>query len=303
MCWHAVGLDATSVPTNASLRYALLVKRAAFLLPIVLIAAAFGQKQEIAWSDQEKPIAEQISKLRTLPDEVRGTAQRALALQIRALPAVPNKLRLAMGLSGRATEGDFGRDTLQTVTITLESAIAELKPADDGPYVELASLARYEHMNVSLDSPQYASAIRRLEEEDRQRNSVNFTLTDLNGKSWTLKDLKGKVVMLNFWATWCPPCRKEMPDLEFIYKQFADQGLLILGVSDDEPEKVRAFIQKQGTTYPVLLDPESKVNHLLRIEGIPKTFVYDRDGNIVAQSIDMRTRGQFVEMLAAAGLK
>jgi hypothetical protein len=190
------------------------VKHAAFLLPVVLIAAGFAQTQEIAWSDQEKPIAEQIGKLRSLPDDVRGSAQRQLALQIRALPAVPNKLRLTMGLSGRATEGDFGRDTLQEVTTTLEDAIAELKPGEDGPYLELASLARYEHMNVTLDSAQYASALKRLEEEDRERNSVNFTLTDLNGKAWRLKDLKGKVVMLNFWATWCPPCRKEMPDLE-----------------------------------------------------------------------------------------
>ena len=125
----------------------------------------------------------------------------------------------------------------------------------------------------------------------------------MNGKAWTLKDLKGKVVMLNFWATWCPPCRKEMPDLEALYKQFEPQGLVILGISDDDPEKVREFVQKQGTTYPVLLDAGSKVNELLHIQGIPKTFVYNREGKIVAESIDMRTRGQFLEMLGRAGIK
>jgi peroxiredoxin len=273
-----------------------------FLLPLLTLTT-FAQKQEISWSDQEKPIAEQIGKLRSLPDDVRGDVQRRLALQIRDLPAVPNKLRPAMGLSGRATEGDYGRDALQQVTTTLEDAIAQLKPSAADPYLELASLARYEHMKVTLNSEQYVSAMNRLDDEDRQRNTVNFTLTDLNGKSWTLKDLKGKVVMLNFWATWCPPCRKEMPDLESLYKQFAGQGLLILGVTDDDPEKVRTFVQKQGTTYPVLLDPGSKVSQLLHINGIPKTFVYDGNGNIVSQSIDMRTRRQFLEMLAAAGLK
>jgi peroxiredoxin len=274
------------------------------LLSFFLFAlTAFAQKQTIVWSDQEKPIAEQIGKLRSLPDNVRATTTRDLALKIRALPTVPNKLRLAMGLAGRATEGDFGHDTLQEVTTTLEMAIKEQTPSDQDPYLELASLVRYEHMNASLDSAQYTAAMKRLENEDRERNSVNFTLMDLDGKSWTLKDLKGKVVMLNFWATWCPPCRKEMPDLEAFYRQFSPQGFVILGISDDEPDKVRAFVQQHGVTYPVLLDAGSKVNELLHINGIPKTFIYDREGKVVAMAMDMRTQKQFLEMLAQAGIK
>ena len=274
------------------------------LLSLVLLTlAASAQKQTIVWSDQEKPIAEQIGKLRSLPDDVRATTTRDLALKIRALPSVPNKLRLAMGLASRATEGDFGHDTLQEVTTTLEMAIKEQPPSSQDPYLELASLVRYEHMNSSLDSPQYTAAMKSLEDEDRERNSVNFTLTDLAGKTWTLQDLKGKVVMLNFWATWCPPCRKEMPDLIALYTQFSSQGFVILGISDDEPDKVRQFVQQHAVTYPVLLDPGSKVNKLLHIQGIPKTFVYDRQGKIVAQSIDMRTQKQFLEMLSQAGIK
>lgn len=279
------------------------MKRTLLLFLVLLGCAAFGQKQQVIWSDQEKPIAEQIAKLRSLPDDVRATTTRDLALKIRALPSAPNKLRLAMGLASRATEGDFGHDTLQEVTTALESAIKEQPPSKQDPYLELASLVRSEHMSASLDSPQFAAAMKNLEDEDRERDEVNFTLTDLNGKSWTLKDLKGKVVMLNFWATWCPPCRKEMPDLEALYKRFGQQGFVILGISNDEPDKVRTFVQQHGVSYPVLLDPGSKVNQLLHINGIPKTFVYDRDGKIVAQSIDMRTQNQFLEMLASAGLK
>jgi peroxiredoxin len=270
---------------------------------LVMSAAPSAQQQEVVWTAQEKPIIDQIHMLRSLPDDVRGNVQRELALKIRALPESPNQLRLAMGLAGRATEGEFGRDSLQEVTTTLQKAIIEEKPPEDDPYLELASLVKYEHMNGAVDSPKFVAAMKRLEDEDQQRNEANFTLTDLNGKTWMLKDLKGKVVMLNFWATWCPPCRKEMPDLENLYKQFEPQGLVILGISDDDPDKVREFVQKQGTTYPVLLDAGSKVNELLHIQGIPKTFVYDRDGKIVAQSIDMRTRNQFLEMLGRAGLK
>jgi len=279
------------------------VKPILLLSLVLLTLAASAQKQTIVWSDQEKPIAEQIGKLRSLPDDVRATTTRDLALKIRALPSVPNKLRLAMGLASRATEGDFGHDTLQEVTTTLEMAIKEQPPSSQDPYLELASLVRYEHMNSSLDSPQYTAAMKSLEDEDRERNSVNFTLTDLAGKTWTLQDLKGKVVMLNFWATWCPPCRKEMPDLIALYTQFSSQGFVILGISDDEPDKVRQFVQQHAVTYPVLLDPGSKVNKLLHIQGIPKTFVYDRQGKIVAQSIDMRTQKQFLEMLSQAGIK
>jgi peroxiredoxin len=94
-----------------------------------------------------------------------------------------------------------------------------------------------------------------------------------------------------------------MPDLETLYQQFKEQGLVILAISDEDAGKVRPFIAQQKVTYPILLDPGRKVNELFQIEGIPKTFVYNRNGKLVAQSIDMRTRRQFLEMLAQAGLK
>ncbi len=93
-----------------------------------------------------------------------------------------------------------------------------------------------------------------------------------------------------------------MPDLESLYKQFKKQGLVILSISDEDAGKVKPFIAAQGVTYPVLLDPARKVNTLFHVMGIPKTFIYDRSGKLAAQSIDMRTRKQFLAMLAQAGL-
>jgi len=265
-------------------------------------------QQRIQWSEQEKPIADQIGGLRSLPDDVRARVTQNLALQIRQLPATPNKLRLADGLASLSTEGDFGRDMLQEVATTLAAALREQpisgqpgKPPQ--PYVELAELVRYEHVQASLDDPQYAAAVAKIEEDNRRRDQADFTLADLTGKSWTLKQLSGKVVVLNFWATWCPPCRKEMPDLESLYQQFKDQGLVILAISDEEMGKVKPFVAQEKVTYPILLDPGRKVNGLFQINGIPKTFVYDRNGKLAAQSIDMRTRRQFLEMLAQAGLQ
>jgi peroxiredoxin len=273
------------------------------VLIFFLGATLLAQKQEIVWSDQEKPIVEQLHNIRNLPDNVRVGVTKDLALRIRQLPVVPNKLRLAMGLAGRATEGDFGHDTLQEVATTLADAIREQPPKEQDAYLELASLVRYEHVSAALDSRQYAAAMAKLEADDQHRNEANFTLTDLSGKSWTLKDLRGKVVLVNFWATWCPPCRKEMPDLEILKQRFGPQGLVILGISDEDAATVQPFVTQQKVTYPILLDSGRKVNGLFQIDGIPKTFIYDREGEIVAQSIDMRTQKQFLEMLAKAGLQ
>ncbi|MGC2110168.1 MAG: TlpA disulfide reductase family protein, partial [Candidatus Korobacteraceae bacterium] len=90
---------------------------------------------------------------------------------------------------------------------------------------------------------------------------------------------------------------------EALSKRFADQGFVILAISDEEADKVKPFIAERKITYPILLDPDSKVHKEFEVEGIPKSFVYDRDGKLVAQSIDMRTQRQFLEMLAQAALQ
>jgi peroxiredoxin len=277
---------------------------------IFVMSAVFvwAQKQEVVWSAQEKPIAEQIHGLRQLSDDVRAGVTKQLALQIRQLPATPNKLRLATGLANLSTEGDFGHDTLQEVATTLADTLRQQPVPDDhgqpvAAYLELAQLVRYEHVQASLDVPQFKAAMAKLEADDQRRQEADFTLTDLQGKTWSLRELKRKVVLVNFWATWCPPCRKEMPDLNTLYQRFKGQGFVILAISDEEADKVKPFIAERNISYPVMLDPGRKVNELFQVAGIPKSFVYDREGKLAAQSIDMRTQKQFLEMLGQAGLR
>jgi peroxiredoxin len=278
------------------------------LVGLTLISRQSAVAQtKLVWSAQEQPIVDQLRGLRKLSDDVRIGATKKLALEIRQLPLVPNKVVLANWLASLSTEGDFGHDTLQEVATTLADALAQQPQPDEKgqpaePYMELASLVHYERVQTTLDVSQFKVAMARLEAEDALRQQLDFTLTDLDGKSWTLKDLQGKVVLVNFWATWCPPCRKEMPDLESLYQRFASQGLVVLAISDEDAAKVKPFLQGRGITYPILLDPGRKVTESFQVDGIPKSFVYDRQGKLVAQSIDMRTQQQFLEMLGQAGL-
>ena len=264
--------------------------------------------QSAAWTEAETVIRNQINKLRALPDDVRAVTTKQLALDIRRLDKTPHKVALASALANLSTEGDFGRDTLQEVATTLVEALrAQPLPmngdAPAGAYVQLAMLARYENVQVSIDNPQFAAALARLAKDDESRQKSDFTLSDMQGKTWTLKSLQGKVVLVNFWATWCPPCRKEMPDLDALYQRFKDKGFVILAISDEEADKVKAYLAEHNVAYPILLDPGRKVNDVFRIDGIPKSFVFDREGKLVAQAIDMRTQKQFLQMLERAGLR
>ncbi|PKN81271.1 MAG: thiol:disulfide interchange protein [Chloroflexi bacterium HGW-Chloroflexi-9] len=106
------------------------------------------------------------------------------------------------------------------------------------------------------------------------------------GETLSLSDLRGKTVIVNFWATWCPPCRAEMPDLQGAYdERLAAGDLVILGVNEEEgAEQVQRFIAEFGLTFPVVLDKDAAVRRRYNVPGLPATFFIDRDGIIRARS-------------------
>jgi peroxiredoxin len=112
----------------------------------------------------------------------------------------------------------------------------------------------------------------------------SWELNDVAGKPLKLSDFKGKVVILDFWATWCPPCRAEIPGFVALQNKYADKGLTVIGVSVDEqgPSVVKPFMRQLKMNYPVVMADQKIIADYGNIEAIPTTFVIDRDGAIVS---------------------
>lgn len=117
----------------------------------------------------------------------------------------------------------------------------------------------------------------------------DFTLPTLDGGSITLSGLKGKVVLINFWTTWCPPCREEMPSLEKLYRHFKHEKFTLLAVDIMEhPETVKTFARKYDLTFPILLDKAGDVSAKYGANAIPTTYIIDKKGKAVGKAIGPR---------------
>jgi peroxiredoxin len=118
--------------------------------------------------------------------------------------------------------------------------------------------------------------------------ATDFKLHDLGGHEVSLSSMRGKVVFLNLWATWCEPCRREMPSIETLYEKFGkDKSFVILAVSEDSDgsKAVAPYVKQSGYKFEILLDPRNDVGEAYNVSGIPETFVIDRDGRIVAHHL------------------
>jgi len=111
----------------------------------------------------------------------------------------------------------------------------------------------------------------------------DFILQTPDGEKFTLSELKGNAVLVNLWATWCPPCRAEMPTIEKIYQEYKDQGLVVLAINmtyQDDPAGVAPFIQEYGLTFPILLEETGKVGDAYQLRSLPSSYFINRAGVI-----------------------
>ena len=139
-------------------------------------------------------------------------------------------------------------------------------------------------------------------------DAPDFTLDGRDGRPVRLKGLRGKVVFLSFWATWCVPCREEMPAMERLYQTYRERGLVVVAVNFKESSaEVKAFMQELHLTFPAVLDRKGAVTAAFSVRQLPVTYLVDRDGKILWKALGERTwdgppsRGYFDRLLVAGG--
>lgn len=132
-----------------------------------------------------------------------------------------------------------------------------------------------------------------------------FKLPSIDGQEKTLEEFKGKPILLHFWATWCPPCREEMPVFQKLYNELNTSGLVIIGINVGEsPEIVKNFVRETGVTFPILLDERGEIANMYKVRGLPTTFWIDPAGKIADVTLGGPLPEEFImENLHKIGVK
>jgi thiol-disulfide isomerase/thioredoxin len=238
----------------------------------LFFVAACAAAQQPSPLEIAKAIDLEIRQLKDAPEADRARGVRELAMRIRRQP---QKFAADLATNLAIDHADVSdAETVQEIAGTLEDVLRNWPAGSnqEPSFRTLAELARYNHARVSLRDPRYAAALRALDAEEEKRRHAEFRLTDLHGKKWALNELRGKVVLVNFWATWCPPCRKEMPDLKALADRFKDQGLVVVAISDESADVLNRFVAEEKVTFPVLLDPDGKGKGSISRERNPGEF-------------------------------
>lgn len=196
------------------------------------------------------------------------------------------------------------RDLTLTVAIGVVTAVvatglfALMRPGPDAPAVALEQAAgpRAEDGNVGAPAPDRFAmaldeAVRELDlvRPPRPKLADDFTITLVRGDTFRLREQRGKPVMINFWATWCAPCREEMPAMERLHRRYKEQGFVMLAVSvDSDAALVTPFLDTYRLTFPVAVDSKMELANTYRVRALPSSFIVDRERYLAAVALGPR---------------
>ncbi|HLJ48561.1 MAG TPA: redoxin domain-containing protein [Bryobacteraceae bacterium] len=178
--------------------------------------------------------------------------------------------------------------------VTLNLKQADIANPPDGSLFTFAPPERsteVQALNIPGERPNLAG-----------RPAMDFTLKNLNGEKVTLSDLRGQVVLIDFWASWCGPCRHELPTIEKLHREYENKGLVVLGINDEDSGLAKKFLVKNEYTIPVLMDAKKEVAKAYGTRAIPTVVVVDKNGVIRAHFVGGRSEEQLRLALKSAGL-
>ena len=199
-----------------------------------------------------------------------------------------------------------------------EVSIASMVPPNVGKRVEVTQTISFQRLIVNGPAPSGTfdftppKGAEMVEEFGPTQAAVSrmvgkpakdFTRNDLSGERFRLEDLRGKVVMLNFWATWCTPCRIDLPHIEAMHREFSEKGLVVLGVNSESGALAARFFAEHGYSFPSLVDVEDGIARSFSVTSLPTTIVIGRDGNISSYLVGLHPEERLRRELAKAGLK
>ncbi len=173
------------------------------------------------------------------------------------------------------------------------------KPADDKKTTQQDPT---KDQNKQVTGSTASFKVSEVDSDVKKNELVDFKWSE-NGKEMKLSDYKGKVILLNFWATWCPPCRKELPDLSTISTELKDKDFKMIGVSvDDNQEVLNSFLQTNNLSYTIVYEPEQLVTKYMSAAGqnqnvVPQTYIIDKNGKVVEAIMGSRSKADFLGMI------
>ncbi len=176
------------------------------------------------------------------------------------------------------------------------------KPGDKQSTQQQSNQQQPGDQNKQVTGSTASFKVSEVDSDVKKNELVDFKWSE-NGKEMKLSDYKGKVILLNFWATWCPPCRKELPDLSTISTELKDKDFKMIGVSvDDNQEVLNTFLQSNKLSYTVVYEPEQLVTKYMSAAGqnqnvVPQTYIIDKNGKVVEAIMGSRSKADFLEII------